>query len=353
MRVLCLLCLSSLCLADSFQNYGRYSPHDYVFRSNDTYEDPIFDQYRTVDLGADVGVGSDCGRIDFKNTLRASLQNVLDTKYFGDLGKNIIASSPMLLACYFSPTWCAILKHSQISAHYLSQLRLDQCSIVDKYVDSRVEDYYQERQGCVRKSIEQNGGDLEHAMESCQGNRLWDAKLTNWAGKKFGDNVSENRLLENSAKWAGFTTPDSHSTLNLVKGLVGDTVLGHGSVSVEYGPRQTNLTARTYLRELERDTYKTLCDRFMKRVSDNPNASPDMLISDDEIKGLTAGLRRPLIDRQTLRSLAVMPERQRREACKSLSECHGHDDVYYRHGKIPGHAEHPITEPQPPPSAQK
>jgi hypothetical protein len=63
-----------------------------------------------------------------------------------------------------SPTWCAILKHTQVNANFLSQMRLDQCALIDKYTDSRTEDYYRERQDCVRQKIADNGGDLENAM---------------------------------------------------------------------------------------------------------------------------------------------------------------------------------------------
>jgi len=298
----------------------RLSPHDYLWRSQENYHDPVFDEYRTVDLGVDIGIGSDCGRIDFTNTLRASLKNILDTKYFGDLGKNIVASSPMLLACYFSPTWCAILKHSQVSAHYISQMRLDQCSLIDKYTDSRVEDFYQERQGCVRKAIEQNGGDLEHAMETCRGNKLWDQDLPNWAGKLQGEKVSENRLIESSAKWAGFDSNEGKKSVDLLKALVGDTVVFRGNVKVDYGPRQNGLTPRVYLQTIEKHTFEELCTKIMRRT-DNPEGRPiDALVTDDELQALSPQFKRPLIDRQTLRALAVMSPKERFEACKALSD---------------------------------
>ena len=299
----------------------RMSPNDYLLRSLDSHFDPVFDHYKTIDLGASIGVGSDCGRIDFTNTLRASLRNILDFKYFGDVGRNILASSPMLLTCYFSPTWCAILKHSQISAQYLSQMRLDQCSLVDKYVDSRVEDFYQERQKCVRGAIEENGGDLERAMESCRGNKLWDTDLTNWAGSKTGEKVPENRLLESSARWAGFQGEESKKSLNLVKAFVGDTVVGRGSVSVEYGPRSSALTPRTYLQSIEKATYDELCGRIMRRVEDaGEGTNPDRLMRDEELKALSPNFQYQLVDRQTVRALSVMPPKKRAIACKGLSD---------------------------------
>lgn len=307
--------------AEDFRYSGKLSPNDYLMQSRQEHRDPVFDKYRTVDLGVNLGVGSDCGRIDFKSTLRASLSNILDSKYFGDMGKDILAASPMLLTCYFSPTWCAILKHSQVNAHWLSQMRLDQCSIVDKYVDSRVEDYYQERQSCVRKAIDRNGGNLEQAMESCRGADMWQADLNNWSGGKYGQKANTNRLIESSAKWAGMDNPESQSSINLVKALVGDTVVSRGHISVEYGPRNTPLTPRTYLQSLEKATYDKLCGNVLKRVVDSGGkTSVDRLISDDDLKEVSPNTSEPLIDRQTIRSLAYMSPKQRGYACQKLSD---------------------------------
>lgn len=304
-----------------FRHSSRQSPGDYLLRSLDQHKDDVFDSYRTIDLGASIGIGSDCGRIDVTSTLRASLKNMLDAKYFANIGQNIIGSSPMLLACYFSPTWCAILKHSQVGAQYLSQMRLDQCAVIDKYVDSRVEEYYQERQSCVRKSIASSNGDMEQAMESCKGGNMWDVDLTNWAGKRNGEKVSSNKLLEASAKWAGFEGPEAGRSLDLVKALVGETVVSKGGVTVEYGPRQSALTPRTYLQSLEKSTYEQLCGKLVKRIQDaGPDTVPERLVSDSDLKALSPGFETPLIDRQTIRSLSLMSPFQRRQACKTLSD---------------------------------
>jgi hypothetical protein len=312
---------SLLVQADQFRQTTRFSPNDYLMRSVDQHQDSVFDQYRTIDLGASIGVGSDCGKINFTSTLNASLKNLLDTKYFAGIGQNIIGSSPMLLACYFSPTWCAILKHGQVGAHYLAQMRLNQCSVIDKFVDSRVEDFYKERQSCVRKAIENDGGDLEHAMESCQGNSLWNQNLANWSGARNGEKVSQNKLLEASAKWAGLDGAEARPVLDLVKAFVGDTVVSNGNVSVEYGTRQSALTPRTYLQSLEKGTEERLCGGILRKVE---NAGDDIgverLVTDEELKSLSPGFNFALIDRQTIRALAVMPQRQRREACKNLSD---------------------------------
>ena len=94
--LICLLFICSFAVADNYRFSTRLKPSDYLLRSVDPHADPVFDSYRTIDLGASLGIGSDCGRIDFTGTLRASLKNLLDAKYFASIGQNIIGSSPML-----------------------------------------------------------------------------------------------------------------------------------------------------------------------------------------------------------------------------------------------------------------
>ena len=205
---LSLLADADVLLAQDFQRYqrsGRFRSDDYLLKSFNEHHDPLFDRStQIIDLGLDLGIGSDCGRVDFKGTMRSTLKNLLDSKYFGDLGRNIIASSPMLLTCYMSPTWCAILKHTQVSANFLSQMRLNQCALIDKYVDNRTDDYYRERQGCVRQKIADNGGDLEKAMGSCQ--NVYSSDLTNWAGKSSGNKTPTNKLWMRRLKSAPLAT---------------------------------------------------------------------------------------------------------------------------------------------------
>ena len=200
-------------------------------------------------------------------------------------------------------------------------MRLDQCSLIDKYVDSRTEDYQQERQSCVRKSIDQNGGNMEQAMESCRSNNMFQADLADWSGSSSGQKVSANRLIDSSAKWAKLDDSSSKSSLNLLKSLVGDTVVNQGRISVEYGPRATPLSPRTYLQSVEKQTYGKLCADFLRKVDyAGPAASFDRVVSDKDIKSLNPDTGELLVDRQTLRSLAMMNVRQREIACKRLSD---------------------------------
>ena len=303
----------------SYRNRSEIRPNDYLFQQQELKKDPIFDEHRTVDLGINLGIGSDCGRVDFKSTLQASLKNILDSRYFGDLGKDIMAGSPMLLACYFSPTWCAILKHSQINANFMSQMRLNQCALMDKYTDSRVQDYYEERQTCIHREIERNGGNIESAMQSCNSGRMFDADLTNWAGDKYGDKTNSNKLIASSARWAGLDSREGAGAVNLVQSLVGETVVSKGKVSVEYGGKPFGITPRIHLSVIERDVNSKLCMKLLHDIDEAGPSQMNRIIRDVDIKNITGSADHGLLDRQTVQNLASMPTKTRSLYCQRLA----------------------------------
>lgn len=308
--------------AATTQYSGRLSSRDYLLGSKEAYGDAFFDNTRPIDLNVRLGVNSDCGNINFQATLQSTMDQILNTGFLGDFAKRMTDAAPMLGICYLSPTLCSILKHSQLSANLVSQLRLNQCALIDKYVDSRVDDYYQERQSCMHKAIRNNGGNMNAAMESCGGSGAANLDLSNWAGSRFGDKVTTNKLLDSSAQWAGFRDDGNpRSPLNLAKALVGDTVLSQGSISVEYGPRRTPITPRTYLQSIEKTTYDQLCGTILSKMNNASSSSPvEQTVTDADLKALNPGSDQILIDRQTLRSLSYMNPKQKIWACRKLSD---------------------------------
>ena len=316
----------SLVLNFSFSSYAsnidyrstnELSPRDYLFGSFGELGDPVFDKYRTVDLSVDIGIGSDCGRIDIKNTLKAAFQNVLDEKYLEGMGRDMLAASPMLLISYFSPTWASIIKHSRIRANFLSQLRLDQCKAINKFVDNRISDYYEERSRCIQNSIQKDEGNFEKAMERCQ--NYGDYNISSWSGD--GKSL-ENRLIESTAKWAGFKGEKADKVVGLVKAFIGDTVVKKGNLSVDFGPRRVQLTPRTYLMETKGRIFSKLCKGILERVISSGGSKSNIYrtLSDEDLKELSGSSDKQLVDRQTILSLAHLPYQKRQLACRKLSD---------------------------------
>jgi len=302
----------------SYRNTSKLRPNDYLLNSRDRGKDPVFDGNATANLGVDLGIGSDCGRVDIKSTLRASLKNLLDAQYFGDMGRDILAASPMLVTCYFSPTWCAILKHTRMNANFLSQLRLDQCSLIDKYTDSRTEDFYKERQKCIHKAIERNGGNMEAAMKECSNSRVFDYDLADWTGKN--GNSSNNKLIESSSKWAGLKGKSAQRVIDLTKSLVGDMVVSKGKVSLDYGPKKIAMTPRTYYQSIMQKTKEELSKVIDKTESKYEERPVEAIVTKNDLEAVSGSSDMILIDKQTIKSLVFMPYRQQEMAVNKLSE---------------------------------
>lgn len=300
----------------NYRHEQGLNSQDYLFKDRSDGADDVFNQYQTIDLGFNLAVGSDCGKVDFKSTLQGTLKNLLDAKYFESVGSSILSASPMLMTCYFSPTWCSILKHTRVNANFLSQMRLDQCALIDKYTDHRSEDFKKERQECVHKAIKNNGGNIEKALKECQSGSTNSFDLSNWAGQRFGDKSSQNKLIESSAKWAGFNDQESKRSVELVKALVGDTVIGKGRVSVDYGPKNKAITPRLRLYKIEKDTYQNLCKKLLSKLDGSMSIDE---ISDNELNKFGKNKGELFLDRQTLHYLSILPFIKRGSYCRKLA----------------------------------
>ena len=233
------------------------------------------------------------------------------------MGKDLLAASPMLLTCYLSPTWCSILKHSRIRANFLAQLRLNQCRAIEKYTDMRVSDFKEERSRCVQGAIKNHSGNFEAAMEQCKSH--WDMDLASWSGK---GKTPENRLIESTAKWAGFKGKKAERVVSLTKSLIGDTIIKKGNISVDFGPSRIPTSPSMYLRKIKTDTHSKLCNGVLRKLvrSGGHKANVHRIITDSDLDKLSGQTSHHLIDRQTILSLAYLPFRKREIACRKLSD---------------------------------
>ena len=294
------------------------SPNDYTYKDRGARQDSVFDKYRKIELGVDLSSGVDCGRLDLKGTLKSTVDKVLDPSLFGNALENVAASAPLLTICYFSPTWCALAKHFRLNAQAMSELRLNQCALMDKYVDSRVEDYYTERQTCLHRELEKTGGNHEEAVSRCGGTGLYQQNIANWAGEKFGDKVKTNKLIDSSAKWAGFEGPDAKRAVELVKAFVGDTTVSSGKISVEYGPREVALSPSEHLADLKKVTYQKLCGDLLGGLKGKKASDAYRYLTQDKLKGVTDS-NIQYIDQQTVYYLLRLPPDRRELYCSKLA----------------------------------
>ncbi len=308
----------------------RFKPQDYLFAPNPESGKDLFDNLRPIEANVNLSIGSDCGKISIDGTLKSTFKNVLNGGYFKGLITDMVGAIPMMTACYMSPTWCSVLKHTQLSANFLTQTRLNQCQIIDKYVDSRTEDYYRERQACTQKAIQQNGGDMESAMASCQ-NNVFEAKAGKWEGQAHDNPNQPNELIADSAKWAGFDTDEGKKVTNLITSMVGDTVLTQGNIRVEYGPQAHANSPRSHLLSLERTVTDEFCGKLLPALTQSPGESRYLTDAEIEkkIKDLGKKTRASssgeiddlqFLTPELLRNLAYLPAPRRNRICHKLSQ---------------------------------
>lgn len=318
--------------AESFSyQYQSLKPADHLFAPTAQKGD-IFQGMTEVGVAAQLTIGQDCGRINVDATFNSMLK-IFSKKNLESLAQGLLKSvrsglgaMPLLTTCYMSPTMCSVLKHTQVSVDALSKLRLDQCQIIDKYVDSRTEDYYRARQTCARQEIDSSQGDLETALSKCE---TPSASLTHqsWSGSQQPE--STHALLADSAAWAKFNTQEGSAkkTMDLITSFVGDTVVSQGNFSVEFGPKKTS-SPRAYLGELEGSLQNDLCQRLVPEMVSARDRQREL--SDDELKReikRLASLNSSLSEEQLLvlspsllRNLAYLPLNRRARICSKLAQ---------------------------------
>ena len=306
---------------------GPYARADFSYR-NSTRVDSFglrnlsdtsptsLDRYKVIDLSANVEVGTSCGEMNVATNLQANLKDLLSDDFFKGMGNQIQSAGGMLALCYLSPSYCAIAKHMRMSSHFLSQLNLDSCSMIDKYVDSRVADYDMSKQQCVRKKMSENGQDVKAALEECGRGQAFN-KLEDWSGGK--NPVKANTLIGSTAKWAGLKGSDSSRIVEMTKAFVGDTVVSNGGVQVEFGPKSRLTTPREYISEQSTVVAEKLNDLIDDLEKDDIQSSfspsTKKKINDIFEKGLPQD-----VAEETVRKLSYLPTRSRRDAVQRLAQ---------------------------------
>lgn len=301
----------------SYRDSKSFSSDDFLYKENSELRDRSFSNYTIVDAGLDLGISSGgCGQIDIHKTLRGSLKGIMDERIFKEMGADLAGSSFMLLTCYWSPQICSILKNARVQASMLGKLRYDQCGAINKYVDSRVEDWELSRQKCFNNALNSNGGDADAAMEKC-GKNSFDYDLANWSGG--GSEVKVNRLIESSSEWMGLKGAESKRIINITKAFVGDSVLSRGKLQVDFGPRKRALSPRVYYQEQRRGFEAKMRKIFEKVDSSGGTHQIAQVVTDDDLKELSGNDEARLVGKDTLESLYRMPHAKRRVATQKLA----------------------------------
>src|SRR5262245_8500258 len=83
-------------------------------------------------LRVEAGVGGGCGITDFVAEFKAMFSAQALESYFEGLASAAIASAPLVLLCYASPTLCDAYKHFKQMASEVLSLRAGECRAVEQ-----------------------------------------------------------------------------------------------------------------------------------------------------------------------------------------------------------------------------
>lgn len=309
--------LSSLAAGSEFSYRNSTRVNSMGLRNLSNTDPTSLDSYKIVNMSANVEVGTSCGEMNISTNLQSNLKDLLGDDFFKGVGNQIQGAGGMLALCYLSPSYCSIAKHMRMSSHFLSQLNLDSCAMIDKYVDNRVADYDMSKQQCVRKKMGENGRDVKAALEECGSGNPAD-QMGDWAGGK-GGKVNANELIGSTAKWAGLSGADSNRIIQMTKAFVGDTVVVDGGVRVEFGGKSRLTSPREYISEQSISVAERLNTLVDDLNGDNPQTSFSNLTKKKIVDIFEKGLPDDVAE-ETVRRLSYLPNRSRREAVQRLAQ---------------------------------
>lgn len=126
-----------------------------------------------IKAGFDLGLGIDfaCGNFDIKKTYKELFSKNVREEYLDGLKTSLqaeLASSPLVLACYASPTVCDAIKHYRVSASAMLGMELEGCRSLEQSVGG-VERETKARaiQECMDEQSRM-GATLDQAQEACK-----------------------------------------------------------------------------------------------------------------------------------------------------------------------------------------
>ena len=126
---------------------------------------------KLVDLGISLNNNGGCGQFDLATSLKSLFNTAAWKNFFTNVAKNAVASAPLLLASYASPTLVNAYMHMQNSLEKILSIRESQCQEVEKAAieygmlqRAKAEGKY----NCILQK-QQKGEQSNEAIKECMG----------------------------------------------------------------------------------------------------------------------------------------------------------------------------------------
>jgi len=162
-----------------------------------------------------------CGTFDYVDSYKAVFNEHALEQYVDNIVDGVVASAPLVLACYASPTLCDAFKHFKAMANGTLETAFGRCeAIQDAAMDWGKSLYAQEKRSCLDEKSK-SGMSINQALAACDAL----SSLTSFTGVR----VEEMHLIDDAMDLLGEQDP---AIRNLAKGVFGDlTVSGEGRLT--------------------------------------------------------------------------------------------------------------------------
>ena len=212
-----------------YSSSDKVNSYDLFFKDSNSgallSENPI----GRVDANVDLGIGTDCGKLDLKKQLDVSALKMMTENYFDQVTSAGVASMPLFFLCRIDKALCETIKTLRLNASLSSLFSINHCKAIDKFTSSKMKEYFKERNECTNKQLTSNGGDWDAAIRFCRAK----TGQTSWTGRP----KSEGRLLQDSSEWLGINKDDAKEVLTFLKPMVGELIINKDKEKTDFGDK--------------------------------------------------------------------------------------------------------------------
>lgn len=305
--LLLLLMLPCIALASNSYKYdssSSVSSYDYLFKDKGPKTERGTKNIVETDGNIDIGIGTDCGKIDFKKQLNFEALKYMSNEYLKDVSSAALGALPMFWLCNnpYSKGACETLKDLRINASLASLFSINHCKAIDKFTTGKVAEFYERRSECINKEMNNGAGDWQMAMNFCRSK----ANKLKWSGKA----KKRNELLKDSSIWAGYGQEKTEKILSFLRPLIGEVIIDNSKMKVDYGNNKVLLGPSEVFRNSVEDANKQFCTGIVSKLNKITNRAISR-----KVHALKYNYFVPLHVLDKLRSI---PRGERGQMCKTL-----------------------------------
>jgi hypothetical protein len=272
----------------------------FYYRGGVDYNPPVAPQEPGV--GYSIVSGSKgCSGFDFASSFTSLFSQQILEDYLKGTSSAALASAPMLLLEYISPTLADIVKHFNSMTNMRLGLRYAQCEDIEKAAGTYIDKLRKTSEdACVKEKMAQ-GSDIDSALKACKGQSDPFAYLKNADGIPL---LGGGKIEVISDILKKINIPEDRK--NFVKSVVGETTITSSQIENNKG-QESIYSVNEDFRNDAMTKLASLVDGYVTSKS----------ISEDALKEISLP-NSPIVDEQ-IKEIALMPRAKQYIAIAKLA----------------------------------